>query len=217
MSAQNDKKVVIIGAGPAGLTAAYELCKEGINSTVLEKDTLVGGISKTVDHKGYHFDIGGHRFFSKVKEINDMWHEVLRGDMLHCNRLSRIYYRKKFFYYPLRPRNVLSNLGLWNSFLIVSSYIYSHVFPEKPANNFEQWVSNRFGKRLYNIFFKSYTEKVWGVPCSQISSEWAAQRIQGLSLISTLRNAFEKQNEHKRSSVIKSLINTFEYPKKGLV
>jgi protoporphyrinogen oxidase len=215
MSEHKDKKVVIIGAGPAGLTAAYELCNSGVKSTVLEKDVIVGGISRTVDYKGYHFDIGGHRFFTKVQAVNDMWHEVLGDDLLRCKRLSRIYYHKKFFYYPLRPLNVLFGLGIWNSFAIIMSYVVSHLFPDEPAKNFEQWVSNRFGKRLYNIFFKSYTEKVWGVPCSEISSEWAAQRIKGLSFISTIKNSLTKQNGDNKGKVIKSLINAFEYPKKG--
>jgi len=215
MSEHNENKVVIIGGGPAGLTAAYELCKKGIKSTILEKDTIVGGISRTVDYKGYHFDIGGHRFFTKVKAVNDMWHEVLRDDMLKCRRLSRIYYAKKFFYYPLRPFNLLAGLGIWNSFLICISYAHAHFFPNKPEKTFEQWISNRFGKRLYNIFFKSYTEKVWGMPCSQISSDWAIQRIKGLSFIAAVRDAFTIKRADKNSTEIKTLIDAFEYPKKG--
>ena len=153
------KKVVIIGAGAAGLTAAYQLHKRGAEFVVLEKDQLVGGISRTVNYKGYLFDIGGHRFFTKIKAAEDMWKEVLNEDMLHRKRLSRIYYNKKFFFYPLRPWNALFGLGIWNSTLIILSYLHAHLFPYKNEETFEEWVSNRFGKRLYNTFFKTYTEK----------------------------------------------------------
>ena len=194
-------KVVIVGAGPAGLTAAYELCKAGIRSVVLEKDNIVGGIARTVNYKGYHFDIGGHRFFTKVKAVEDMWHEVLGEDFLRCDRLSRIYYNKKFFYYPLRASNALTGLGVCNSFLILLSYLKAQVSPQMPEETFEQWVSNRFGKRLYSIFFKTYTEKVWGIPCSEIRAEWAAQRIKGLSLLAALRNALLKQQNSNKNGL----------------
>ena len=204
-----DKKVIVIGAGPAGLTAAYELSKANIRSIVLEKDSIVGGISRTVNYKGYHFDIGGHRFFTKVKAVNDMWHDVLPdGDFLRRKRLSRIYYNKRFFYYPLRVSNALLGLGPWNSLLILVSYLWAQTFPGKSEETFEQWVSNRFGKRLYEVFFKTYTEKVWGMPCSEISAEWAAQRIKGLSLLTALKNALIKQHTHK-GDVIKTLIDAF--------
>ncbi|HEX3035051.1 MAG TPA: NAD(P)/FAD-dependent oxidoreductase [Thermodesulfobacteriota bacterium] len=209
-------KVVIIGAGPAGLTAAYELHKAGIGSIVLEKDNIVGGIARTVSYKGYLFDIGGHRFFTKVGAVEDMWHEVLGEDFLRRGRLSRIYYNKKFFYYPLRASNALLGLGVWNSFRILLSYLKAQGFPEMPEETFEQWVSNRFGKRLYSVFFKTYTEKVWGIPCSEIRAEWAAQRIKGLSLLSALRNALLKQqNSDNNGAVIKTLIDSFYYPKLG--
>lgn len=206
--------VVIIGAGPAGLTAAYDLCKEGVSSVVLEKDNVVGGISRTVNYKGYHFDIGGHRFFTKVKAVEAMWHEVLaEGQFLRRNRLSRIYYNKKFFYYPLRASNALLGLGIWNSALIFLSYLRAQLFPEKPEDTFEQWISNRFGKRLYRIFFKTYTEKVWGIPCNQIMAEWAAQRIKGLSLLAAVKNALIQQQS--KGDVIKTLIDAFDYPEFG--
>ena len=206
--------VVIIGAGPAGLTAAYDLCKEGVSSVVLEKDNVVGGISRTVNYKGYHFDIGGHRFFTKVKAVEAMWHEVLKeGQFLRRNRLSRIYYNKKFFYYPLRASNALLGLGIWNSALIFLSYLRAQLFPEKPEDTFEQWISNRFGKRLYRIFFKTYTEKVWGIPCNQIMAEWAAQRIKGLSLLAAVKNALIQQQS--KGDVIKTLIDAFDYPELG--
>ena len=206
--------VVIIGAGPAGLTAAYDLCKAGVSSMVLEKDNVVGGISRTVNYKGYHFDIGGHRFFTKVKPVEAMWHEVLaEGQMLRRSRLSRIYYNKKFFYYPLRASNALLGLGILNSALIFLSYLRAQLFPEKPEDTFEQWISNRFGKRLYRIFFKTYTEKVWGIPCNQIMAEWAAQRIKGLSLLAAVKNALiQKQT---KGDVIKTLIDAFDYPEFG--
>lgn len=205
---------MIIGAGPAGLTAAYELSKANVHSVVLEKDNIVGGISRTVNHKGYGFDIGGHRFFTKVKPVEDMWHEVMGEDFLLRSRLSRIYYGKRFFYYPLRPANALKNLGPVNAVLILLSYMKAQVFPVKPERNFEEWVSNRFGKRLYEIFFKTYTEKVWGMPCTEISAEWPAQRIKGLSLMSAVKSALIKKAE-KKEDVIKTLIGSFHYPRKG--
>jgi len=216
MSDSNQKKVVIIGAGPAGLTAAYELCKADMESVVLEKDNVVGGISRTVNYRGYLFDIGGHRFFTKVKAVDEMWREVLtNGKFLRRDRLSRIYYNRKFFYYPLRATNALLGLGVWNSFLTMLSYIKAQLFPVKPEDTFEDWVSNRFGKRLYNIFFKTYTEKVWGIPCSELSAEWAAQRIKGLSLLSAVKSALITKQAKNKGDVIKTLIDAFDYPEKG--
>ena len=211
-----NKRVVIIGAGPAGLTAAYQLCKRGHKSIVLEKDLLVGGISRTVNYKNYFFDIGGHRFFTKIKAVAAMWKEVLGEDLLLRRRLSRIYYKKKFFHYPLRIMNTVKGLGVWNSFLILLSYIYAHAFPSANEESFELWVINRFGKRLYNTFFKEYTEKVWGLPCSEIRAEWAAQRIKGLSFMSVVKNAlkFDKQKKSGKPE-IKTLIEAFDYPKYG--
>lgn len=216
MKDKNQKKVVIIGAGPAGLTAAYELCKEGVESVVLEKDTVVGGISRTVNYKGYLFDIGGHRFFTKVKAVDDMWREVMgEKKFLRRSRLSRIYYNKKFFYYPLKATNALLGLGILNSFLMLGSYVKAQMFPIKDEVSFEDWISNRFGKRLYNTFFKTYTEKVWGIPCNEISADWAAQRIKGLSLIETIKNALLSAQPQNKSDIIKTLIDAFDYPEKG--
>jgi protoporphyrinogen oxidase len=211
-----NKKVVIIGAGPAGLTAAYELCKEGVESVVLEKDSVVGGISRTVNYKGYLFDIGGHRFFTKVKAVDDMWREVMgEKKFLRRSRLSRIYYNKKFFYYPLKATNALLGLGIFNSFMMLGSYAKAQIFPIKNEVSFEDWISNRFGKRLYNTFFKTYTEKVWGIPCNEISADWAAQRIKGLSLIETIKNALLSAQPKDKNDIIKTLIDAFDYPEKG--
>ncbi len=207
------KPVVIIGAGCAGLTAAYELCKVGVESVVLEKDNTIGGLARTVDYKGYHFDIGGHRFFTKIKAVEDMWDEVLGSDFLKRDRLSRIYYNKRFYYYPFRAFDALRGIGPLGSILILLSYLKALVFPQNPENTFQQWVSNRFGYRLYNIFFRTYTEKVWGMPCDQISADWAAQRIKGLSLLTAVRNAV--LNKPENGKIIKTLIDSFKYPKLG--
>jgi len=207
--------VVVIGAGPAGLTAAYQLALQGVESLVLEKDRVVGGISRTVRYKDHYFDIGGHRFFTKIESVEKMWREVLGEDLLRRSRLSRIYYNKKFFYYPLRPLNALFGLGLYNSLMILLSYVYSQLFPYSREETFEQWVSNRFGRRLFETFFKTYSEKVWGIPCNEIRAEWAAQRIKGLSLLSALKNALTGQNGINKEKAIKTLIEEFEYPKLG--
>lgn len=208
---------VIIGAGPAGLTAAYLLAKRGLPVTVLEADPeYVGGISKTVHYRGYSFDIGGHRFFSKSKEVEDLWTEILPDDMLVRPRSSRILYRGKFFSYPLRASQALLNLGIFETFLCVLSYAYSRVFPVTNPRTFEEWVSNQFGTRLFRIFFKTYTEKVWGTPCSEISADWAAQRIKGLSLSKAIINALFPQRQPKaRNQVVKTLIESFRYPRRG--
>ena len=209
--------VAIIGAGPAGLTAAYLLSKNNVPVTVLEADPVyVGGISRTATYKGFHFDIGGHRFFSKSKEVNDFWTEILPNDMLDRPRSSRIYYNGKFFAYPLRAFEALIKLGVVRSTLCLLSYFKAKMFPVPNPKNFQDWVSNQFGKRLFNTFFKTYTEKVWGMSCKEISADWAAQRIKGLSLGSAIRNALLPKKQSKDSSkVIKSLINCFKYPRKG--
>src|SRR5579883_1146900 len=214
---QPQNKAVIIGAGPAGLTAAYLLAKEGQPVTVLEADAeYVGGISRTVRYKGFHFDIGGHRFFSKSKEVEDLWTEILAKDLLDRPRSSRIYYNGKFFNYPLKAFEALTKLGVIESTLCVASYAWARVSPNPTEKSFEDWVSNRFGKRLFRIFFKTYTEKVWGMSCKDISADWAAQRIKGLSLASAIRNALLPQRKPKdRTQVIKTLIDTFRYPRKG--
>ncbi len=211
------KKVVVIGAGPAGLTAAYQLSRAGVESVVLEKDRVVGGISRTISYKDYYFDLGGHRFFTKFSSVESMWQEVLGKDLLRRDRLSRIYYNHRFFYYPLRPFNALIGLGPYKSVLILMSYLYSQLFPFEQEETFEEWVSNRFGKHLFKTFFETYTEKVWGMPCSEIRADWAAQRIKGLSLISVVKNALVGTNHNggNKEKVIKTLIEQFDYPKLG--
>jgi protoporphyrinogen oxidase len=211
------KKIGIIGAGPAGLTAAYLLAKAGKQVTVFESDPkYVGGISRTESYKGYLFDIGGHRFFSKSKEVEDFWTEILSDDMLDRPRSSRIYYNRQFFSYPLVATEALTKLGIIESALCVMSYLKAKAFPVKDPVNFEDWVINHFGKRLFNIFFKTYTEKVWGIPCKEISADWAAQRIKGLSLSSAIKNAlFKPKQSGNKDKLIKTLIDTFRYPKYG--
>src|SRR6266704_944667 len=211
------KKVAIIGAGPAGLTAGYLLSKEDVGVVVLEADPVyVGGISRTVTYNGCRFDIGGHRFFSKSKAVEDLWTEILPNDMLVRARSSRIFYGDKFFSYPLRPFEALLKLGVFSSTLCILSWLKARLFPVRNPRNFEEWVSNQFGRRLFNTFFKSYTEKVWGMNCREISADWAAQRIKGLSLGSAIKNALLPQRYNgDRTKVIKTLINSFRYPRRG--
>lgn len=202
------KKAVIMGAGPAGLSAGYRLIKDGIDTVIFESDSQVGGISKTIKYKDYFFDLGGHRFFTKVDEVNSLWNEVLGEDFRKTPRLSRIYYNNKFFNYPLTPVNALFGVGLINTAAILGSYLKAKIFPYPQEETFEEWVTNRFGKKLYSMFFKTYTEKVWGIPCSLIQAEWSAQRIKGLSLFKAIMNALFKSK--KRS--IATLIDQFDYP-----
>ncbi len=206
-------RTVVIGAGPAGLVTAYELAKKGQQVTVLEGADKVGGISRTETYKGYRFDIGGHRFFTKVGEVQALWQEILGDDFIQVPRMSRIYYRNRFFDYPLSITNTLKNLGPIDSTLIVLSYLKARakatLSSENEAENFEEWVTERFGSRLYNTFFKSYTEKVWGIPCNKIQAEWAAQRIKGLSLSKAVINAMFGSNDTK------TLIKEFDYPVLG--
>jgi protoporphyrinogen oxidase len=204
--------VVIIGAGPAGLTTAYELAKNGLPSTILEAGRQVGGISQTVSYKKFRFDIGGHRFFSKIPMVNELWHEILGDNFLLRPRISRIHYKNKFFDYPLKATNALAGLGPVEALLIGFSYAKTKMFPSPKEENFEQWVINRFGTRLYRIFFKTYTEKVWGIPCSEISADWAAQRIKNLSLKEAVLNALLGSRDGK---IVTSLIEEFHYPRYG--
>jgi protoporphyrinogen oxidase len=210
-------KAVIVGGGPAGLTAAYELSKRGQRVLVLEADPhYVGGISRTVEYHGYRFDIGGHRFFSKSREVEDLWTELLGPDLLERPRSSKIYYQGKFFSYPLRPFEALSRLGAMESALCVLSFLKARLNPVHNPKSFEDWVVNEFGERLFRIFFKTYTEKVWGMTCKDISVDWAAQRIKGLTLSAAIRHALLPKGITKsRTHVVKTLIDAFRYPRLG--
>ena len=208
-----------MGAGPAGLTAAYELMRHGLPTYTLEKDPrFVGGISRTEERDGYRFDIGGHRFFSKSQEVEDFWTEILGEEMLVRGRLSRIFYKGRYFDYPLKASNALLNMGPIETVRCVSSYAWARIFPTRHPGNLEEWVTNQFGHRLFSIFFKTYTEKVWGISTKELSADWAAQRIKGLNLTEAIRSAVLPQKKPKgtdRSAVIKTLIDEFRYPKRG--
>ncbi len=206
-------RVAVIGAGPAGLAAAYTLIQEGIPVTVLEADPqYVGGISRTVEYKGFHFDIGGHRFFSKSKEIEDLWTELLPEDMLDRPGLSRILHRGQLYSYPPNAAEVLWKLGFFESFLCWLSYLRARIRPVPNATNLEDWAGSQFGRRLFRTFFKTYSEKVWGVSCKDISADWAAQRIKGLSLASAIGNALVGGGGNGQ---VKTLIQAFRYPRYG--
>jgi len=206
-----DRPVVVLGAGPAGLTAGYQLAKKGKPVIVLESTDQVGGIARTEVRDGYRFDLGGHRFFTKVKEVDDLWHEIMKEEFLRRPRQSRIYWHRKFLEYPLQGMDVIKKLGPVDLTKALLSYLVAAVKPKGREDTFEDWVSNRFGKWLFNQFFKSYTEKVWGVPTSEIRAEWAAQRIKGLSFFSAAKAAFFGNRGNK----IKSLISEFNYPRYG--
>ena len=215
---------LVIGAGPAGLSSAYTLAKAGRSVHVIEQDPVyVGGISRTVNYKGFLFDIGGHRFFSKSKEVVDLWNEILPDDFIDRPRLSRIYYKGKFYAYPLKAFEALRNLGLVESVACVASYALARALPVKDPKTFHQWVRNQFGERLFSIFFKTYTEKVWGMGCDEISADWAAQRIKGLSLMGAILDGLRRSlglGRRKAATsvdapVAKSLIESFRYPRRG--
>lgn len=206
-----NKKVLIMGAGPAGLGAASELTKHKILPILVEKDGQAGGLSKTIEKNGYYFDLGGHRFFTKSPEVTRLWQETLDEEFLTRPRLSRIYYRNKFFDYPIKLSNALKNLGSVESIKCLFSYINARINPSKKESTFDKWISNRFGKRLYQHFFKSYTEKLWGIPCDHIQAEFATQRIKNLSLWGAIKNALPLT----KKGDIKTLIDKFNYPKYG--
>lgn len=209
-------ETLIIGAGPAGLTTAYELTKAGRSVAIVERDPVyVGGISRTVNYKGYRFDIGGHRFFSKSAEIEAWWTEIMGDELLQRPRSSRIYYNGKLFDYPLRAGDALAKLGPVEALRCVLSYAWAQLRPYRDVVSFEQWVVNNFGRRLFEIFFKTYTEKVWGMDCGEISADWAAQRIKGLNLYQAIIQSFGFGSKGGDTGVIKTLINSFRYPRLG--
>ncbi len=220
-----DAEVFVIGAGPAGLTAAYCLSKQARSVLVIERDPVyVGGISRTVDYKGFLFDIGGHRFFSKSKEVVALWQEILPDDFIARPRLSRIYYNGKFFSYPLKAFEALLKLGIFTSAACMLSYGYAKMFPVAQARTFHDWVRNQFGERLFQIFFKTYTEKVWGMSCDEISADWAAQRIKGLDLTTAVLDGLKRslrfgrktnQSDMSGGDTVKTLIESFQYPRQG--
>src|SRR5579871_7065769 len=203
--------VVVLGAGPAGLTAGYLMAKHGKPVIVLESTDMVGGIARTEVRDGYRFDLGGHRFFTKVKEVDDLWHEIMKEEFLKRPRQSRIYWNKKFLEYPLHGMDVIRKLGPVDLTKALLSYLWAAVKPKGPEDTFEEWVSNRFGRWLFIYYVTAYTEKVWGVPTSEIRAEWAAQRIKGLSFFSAAKSAFFGNRGNK----IKSLISEFNYPRYG--
>lgn len=203
--------ICVIGAGPAGITAAYELSKHGYQIDVFEASPHVGGLAKTIDLWGQRVDIGPHRFFSSDTRVNQLWLEVAGHDYDMVDRLTRIYYKRRFFYYPLKPLDALIKLGIFEAFLCMLSYIRIRLFPLKDTSTFENWVTNRFGKRLFEIFFKTYSEKLWGISCQELDADFAAQRIKKLSLYEAIKNALlgGKGNKHK------TLVDQFAYPHGG--
>ena len=214
-AASSQAPVVVIGAGPAGLTAALQLAELGVPVVVVEANQRVGGLAQTVEYKGFRFDIGGHRFYTKVPAVRDLWRSMLGADFLTRPRLSRIFFDGKFFDYPLKPADALANLGIFRSVAILASYLWVKVRPIHPEVSFEDWVTNRFGRRLFRTFFETYTEKVWGIPCRSISARWAAQRIQGLSLKTAVINMLAPWLNRRPGKQVKTLVDEFEYPRLG--
>jgi protoporphyrinogen oxidase len=211
--------VAVVGAGPAGLTAAYQLTKAGRSVVVLEADEVVGGLSRTVLREDWRFDIGGHRFFTKVPAVRELWHEILAPeDFLSRSRLSRIYYDGKFYDYPIRPFNALANLGPVEAARCVASYLWARVHPPDDLHTLEGYITANYGQRLYEHFFKTYNEKVWGVPASELSADWGAQRIKGMSLFAAVWEPTRARLFGSRSdpaNQVTSLIDEFEYPRLG--
>jgi len=207
----NSKKVIIIGAGPSGMTAAYQLSRLGYKPTLIEASDSVGGMAKTIELWGQRVDLGPHRFFSSDKVVNDLFKEVLQDNFTMVNRLTRIYYRNRFFYYPLKIGNVLKTLPVSDIVSILLSYMWIRISPPKNISTFEDWVVNKFGRKLFNIFFKNYSEKLWGISCKRIDASWAAQRIKKLSLVEAVKSAIFGDKQHKH----KTLVDQFAYPKGG--
>jgi len=211
MTQDTSQTILVLGGGPAGLTAGYLLGQANRSALVFEAEDQVGGIAKTVERDGYRFDLGGHRFFTKSIEVDTLWHEVLGDEFLRRPRMSRIYWNNRYLDYPLRGADVIRKLGPVELTRCMASYARAALRRNKVDDSLEDWVSNRFGRRLFELFFKSYTEKVWGVPTTEIRAEWAAQRIKGLSFFSAARAAFFGNKGNK----VKSLISEFNYPRFG--
>jgi len=200
----------VLGAGPAGLSAAYVLALRQANAAVFEADAVVGGLARTVEYEGSRFDLGGHRFFTRLPQVERLWLDLLDADLLVRPRLSRIYYQNRYFTYPLQAKEIIGRLGMGEATLCAMSYLWNAARPSRPSESFEEWVTNRFGKRLYNAFFRGYTEKVWGIPGSEIRSEWAAQRIKNFSFPKALMSSLRLKHEP-----VTSLIEEFHYPRLG--
>ena len=208
---RNSKKIAIIGAGPAGLSAAYLLSKEKIDIDLYEAGSSVGGMAKSIKLWDQIVDLGPHRFFSSDPRVNSLWLEVINNDYSMVNRLTRIYYKNTFFDYPLKLFNALWGLGFIEAIRCALSYLYSRVFPPKNISTFEGWVTSRFGSRLFSIFFKSYSEKLWGITCKELDSEFASQRIKKLSLFEAVKAAIIGNRKSKH----KTLVDEFAYPNLG--
>jgi protoporphyrinogen oxidase len=205
------KAVAIIGAGPAGLTAAYQLAKKGFNVKVFEAGDSVGGMAKTISLWGQLVDLGPHRFFSKDPRVNSVWLEVIGKDYSMVRRLTRIYYRNVLFDYPLQMFNALKGLGIFEAAYCTLSYLKAKLLPEKEESTFEAWVTNRFGKRLFTMFFKSYSEKLWGISCKELDANFATQRIKQLSFFEAIKSAILGSGGSKH----RSLVDEFAYPHLG--
>ncbi|MFH1616173.1 MAG: FAD-dependent oxidoreductase [Planctomycetota bacterium] len=202
----------VLGAGPAGLATALELVRHGITGVVvIDRNNVPGGLARTESFGGARFDIGPHRFFTKNAEVNNLWHEILGRDFRPVDRLTRIFYKKKLFNYPIKAADALIKLGLVQAIHALASFAVAKVKPHREAVTFEDWITQRFGRKLYETFFKTYTEKVWGIPCSQIGAEWAAQRIKGLDIVQVIRNAVFGAGKKQA----KTLVEQFDYPRLG--
>jgi protoporphyrinogen oxidase len=208
-----NKRVAVIGAGPAGATAAYELAKKGVSVDLYEASPHIGGMARSMSLWGQIVDIGPHRFFSSDTRVNKLWLEIIGKDYQMVDRLTRIYFRKKFFHYPIKAGDALKNLGIIEALLCVGSYGWQRIKPGRNelGSTFESWVTARFGKRLYNHFFKTYSEKLWGIPCTELDAEFAAQRIKKLSLYEAIKSAVLGGGGEKH----KTLVDQFAYPDKG--